>query len=257
MMNKSNLKRALAAKPDCLSLQELERLAEDSSPRHPHLAECTRCQAELALLKEFEVGAPLPDEGAAAAWISSQLERRLDVIKNPKLASKRSKQRETTSAPWLARFLGTGSARWLAPVAAIVVIAAASVILLRTKKELTLTTNLGNGPAVYRSQEVEVVSPAGELAQAPKSLQWKAFAGASAYKILIMEVDHAPLWSEQIQDISVTIPNGIRAKMLPGKPLLWQVTALDSQGRTLATSQIERFSVARKSPTSNSGSLPQ
>lgn len=254
MINRSNLKAALAAKPDCLSLHELEQLAEDSSQKHPHLADCPRCQAELALLKEFESNAPLPDEGAAVAWISSHLERRLDQIKNPALASA---QKETASVGWLVRLFRTGNARWLVPVAAVVTIGTASVLLLRSTKEPELHANLGSGPAVYRSQEVEVVSPVGELPEAPKTLQWKTLTGASTYKILIMEVDRAPLWSAGTQDISVTIPSATRAKMFPGKPVLWQVTALDSQGRVLAVSQVERFSVAKKSPVSNRGSLPR
>jgi hypothetical protein len=131
------------------------------------------------------------------------------------------------------------------------------VILLRPAKEPELHANLGSGPAVYRSQQVEIVSPVGELASAPNSLHWKGFPGAVEYKVEIMEVDHAPLWAAKTNDTSFTIPNATRAKMLPGKPVLWQVTALDSQGRTLAVSQLQRFSVARKSPISKNGSNPK
>jgi hypothetical protein len=129
--------------------------------------------------------------------------------------------------------------------------------LLRPSKEPELRANLGAGPAVYRSQQVEVVSPVGELAGAPNTLQWKSFPGAAEYKAELMEVDHAPLWSTKTNDTSFTIPSATRAKMLPGKPVLWQVTALDSQGRMLAVSQLQRFSVARKSPILKNGSNPK
>ena len=229
-------------------------MAHDPARRNSHVADCPRCQAELALLKEFESGTPLADEGAAVAWISAQLERRLDQIKN---ANATPRTASAGSVGWLARLFGTGNPRWLMPAAAIVVIAVATGILLRSSKQPELQANLGSGPTVYRSQEVELIAPAGELSKAPKDLQWQAFAGATQYKVSLMEVDHAPLWSAATNYISLTIPNPTRAKMLPGKPVLWQVTALDAQGRRLAVSQIQRFSVTRKSNPSTNGSLPQ
>jgi len=252
MINRSTLKAALTATPECLTLQELERLAEDPSPKDPHLAACPRCQAELVLLKEFEASSPLLDEGAAVTWISAQLDRNLDQIKNPGSVSRNTQS--TTAANWLSGLFKVGTGRWLVPVTAIVVVAAVSMIVLRPSKEPELHANLGSGPAVYRSQQVEVVSPVGELAGAPNSLQWKGFPGAAVYRVEVMEVDQAPLWAAKTNDTSFTIPSATRAKMLPGKPVLWQVTALDSQGRTLAVSQLQRFSVPRKSSISRNGS---
>ncbi len=257
MSNRPTLKSAVATKPGCLTLQELERLAGDSSPDHPHLANCPRCQAELAMLKAFESSTPLPDEGAAVAWISSHLERRLEKVKNPGGEHRSGQAAGASPAGWLARLFGTGSARWLVPVAAMLVLAVTSVVVFRSAKQPELRADAGSGPAVYRSQEVEVVTLAGELPHAPKALQWKRFAGAANYKVSVMEVDREALWAAQTNDISITIPASTRAKMLPGKPVLWQVTALDSQGRVLAVSQLERFSVARKSPSSGTGMVPR
>lgn len=247
MIDRSTLKTALAKTQDCLPLQELERLLDDSSKPHSHIATCPRCQAELAMLREFEESTPLPGEGAAVAWISSDLERRLDQIKNP------GKVRPAASAStsWFTRLFFGGGARWLMPAAALAVIATASFFVLRASRQPDLNANLGSGPSIYRSQEVELVSPSGEFTQAPKSLEWKPFAGTAKYKVEVMEVDHALLWSASTNYISLTIPTSIQSKMLPGKPVLWQVTALDSQERTLAVSQVKRFSVSRKSAVSN------
>ncbi len=257
MSNRSILNTALAAKPGCLSLQELERLAEGRAPGHPHLADCPRCQAELAMLKAFESSTPLPYEGAAVAWISSHLGRRFDQIKNPSSEHRGAQAGAGSPTGWFARLFGTGNARWLVPVAAILVVAVASSVLLRPARQPDLRADAGSGPAVYRSQEVEVVALAGELPQAPKTLQWKRFAGAANYKVSVMEVDHEALWAAETNDISITIPGPTRGKMLPGKPVLWQVTAFDGQGRVLAVSQVQRFSVGRKSPASTNGSLLQ
>ena len=257
MSKRSILNSALAARPGCLSPQELEQLAEGKSQGHPHLDSCPRCQSELAMLKAFESNTPLPNEGAAVAWIGSHLERSLDEIKNPARNYGSAQAGAASPAVWLARLFGTGSARWLVPVAAIVVVGAASVVLLRPAKQPDLRADAGSGPAVYRSQEVEVIALSAELPSAPKTLQWKRFAGATIYKVAVMEVDHEALWTAETNDISITIPGSTRSKMLPGKPVLWQITALDGQGRSLAVSQVQRFSVARKSPASTNGSLPQ
>ncbi len=255
MINRSTIKMALTAKADCLSLDELERLAEDPSPTHPHLSTCPRCQAELAMLKEFETSSPLPDEGAAVTWISSEMERRLDQIKKGGVVANR--KQSTGWSGWLSGLLGSGSARWLVPVAAIALIAVASTMMLRSSKQPQLIADSGNGAAIYRSQQVDIVAPIGDLPDPPKELQWKAFAGATKYRVEVMEVDHVMVWSGESNYITVTIPAATRAKMLPGKPVLWRVTALDNHGQTLAASQIQRFSVRRKTSSLDSGFLPQ
>jgi hypothetical protein len=253
ILNRSLLNQALKAKADCLTPQELEKLAADASASHPHLSECAHCEGELAMLKMFESSEPLPGEGAAVAWISARLEKSLDQIKNPGRARKAA----NTNVSWISRLLGGGNMRWLLPVTAVLVVALTSAVLMRRSQEPQLNANAGQGPAVYRSQEVATIGPSGELPEAPKTLQWKAFPGASGYKIEIMEIDENPLWSSETQGQILTIPAAIRAKMLPGKPVLWKVTALDGQEHVLAVSQVQRLSVQRKSPSSNSGVLPR
>ena len=70
------LHRALSGGAECLSLQQLEAVASSTSLDPgimAHLKACPRCQVELSMLKEFEEAKPLPDEGAAAAWVAAQL----------------------------------------------------------------------------------------------------------------------------------------------------------------------------------------
>jgi hypothetical protein len=120
-------------------------------------------------------------------------------------------------------------------------VAIASAILLRSPKAPDLQANAGGQPAIYRSQEVRVVSPVGDLQQVPRELRWEAFPGAAAYRVVVMEIDRSPLWSSETKQPSVQIPGSVRAQMLPGKPILWQVTALDAQARVQATSQVQKF----------------
>jgi hypothetical protein len=259
MTNRSPITDSLKAKPDCLTPAQLEKFAEeaslDSSLKNPHLMDCSRCQTELALLKSFESSEPLPDEGAAVAWISARLERNLNQIKG--LQTSRELAASEGTGSWFSRVFGNRASRWLVPVAAALVVAVAGVAVVENHRsdEPQIRADAGNAPIVYRSQQVEAVSPLGVVAEAPKSLQWKAFSGAVRYKVALAEVDDSPLWSDETSDSIITIPNAIRAKMLPRKPVLWRVTALDSRGRVLASSQVQRFSVQPKPSGLTGGKL--
>ena len=69
---------AAAETKECLPLETLERMMDNSSAdakAAAHLAGCAHCQTELAMLKNFEQSTPSADEGAAVAWIASQLQR--------------------------------------------------------------------------------------------------------------------------------------------------------------------------------------
>ncbi len=215
MSDRDILKSALSTTSECLAPEQLEALL-DGKQSHPHLAECPRCQAELAMLKSFEFGAPLPDEGAAVAWIGSHLDRQLENIKNPSRGGllRPAAQRLEAPVSWLARIFGLGGMRWVLPATAMAAIAIASAILF---------------------------SPIGDEQQVPRELRWQTFAGAATYRIVVMEVDRSALWTSETRESSVELPVSLRAKMLPGKPILWQVTALDAQARVLGTSQVQKF----------------
>jgi hypothetical protein len=195
------------------------------------------------MLKSFEFGAPLPDEGAAVAWIGSHLERHLEDIKSPSRGGllRPATQRLEAPVSWLARIFGLSGMRWVLPATAVAAIAIASAILLRPAKAPELQANAARQSAVYRSQEVQLVSPIGDAEQVPLELRWQTFAGAATYRIVVMEVDHSALWTSETKESSVELPASLRAKMLPDKPILWQVTALDAQARVLGTSQVQKF----------------
>jgi hypothetical protein len=220
MSDRDILKSSFSPTPECLTPEQLEALS-GGKKGHPHLAGCPRCQAELAMLKSFESGTPLPDEGAAVAWISSQLDRRLEDIKHPVRSRARAAVQNLEPQNWLSRIFGQGGLRWAVPVTAVAVVAVVATLLLQPSKPPQLQANTGGQPLIYRSQEVLVVGPVGELQQVPRQLQWRAFSGAEAYKVEIMEVDQTRLWAADSKDTSVAIPASVLAKMLPGKPILW------------------------------------
>ena len=253
MLNRSTLNQALKAKAGCLTDGELEKLIENPLLTNSHLVECPRCQSELALLKSFESSEPLAGEGAAVSWISSRLEKNLNQIKNPGL----SRAAAPSAMSWFSRLFERGSIRWLVPASAALLVAVTSFLWLHRSQEPQLRAEAGNGPVVFRSEEVATIAPTGELSQVPQELRWKPVASAAQYQASIMEVDEVPLWTGKTHDQFLTIPEIIRGKILPAKTVLWRVTALDNQGRVLAVSQMQRFSVQRRSPSSIDHALPR
>jgi hypothetical protein len=238
MADRDILKATLAPTAACLNPEQLEALL-DGKHSNPHLAECPRCQSELSMLKAFESTTPLREEGAAVAWISAQLDRELESIKNPGRRASPGIQRLQSQGTWMSRMFG--GMRWALPATAVVVLAIAGVVISRSTKEPELQANNVGQPAVYRSQEVEIISPVGEVEQVPTELKWQSFTGTEDYKVVIMEIDRSPLWTGETKETSLTIPAAVRVKMLPGKPILWQVTALGAQAQVVGTSQIQKF----------------
>lgn len=248
-MDRQLLKSALSASPDCLSIEQLEVFTGSDAQLPPHLANCARCQAELEMLKAFESSAPLPQEGAAVAWISSQLERNRDQIRATGSVARKVEHW------WIAWLFQPGKMRFAIPALAVTAALIVGVVFLRSPKEPELRADAGNNPAVYRSQEVQLVSPIGDIEQLPTEFKWNPYPGASSYKLNVMEIDHVSIWNGKNSDTNLTIPASLRAKMLPGKPFLWQVSALDPSGRVLASSQVQKF-VAPRGPSSSGESLP-
>jgi hypothetical protein len=244
MANQDILKSTLAQTSACLAPEQLEALL-DGKRSNQHLAECPRCQAELSLLKSFESTEPLRNEGAAVAWISANLERDLENIKRPANRGLHSQ------GSWLSRIFGVGGMRWVLPAAALAAIVVAGAVMLHTAKEPELRASNTGQPAIYRSQEVQVVSPVGELQQAPTELRWQRFPGAERYRINLMEIDKSSLWNSETKEVNIVIPKTVRDKILPGKPIQWQVTALDATSQVLGTSQIQKFISAGNHSTSS------
>jgi hypothetical protein len=236
------LRSTLARGSECLSVEQLETLVSSDKTAHPHLAQCPRCQAELALLKSFMASEPLPDEGASVAWISAHLERQRESIQKPARGHLPVGAGLKIDMGWFANLFRWPTMGWAVPLtvaaAAIVVV---SVFQLRPSKAPELQADLGRQPAIYRSQEVQLVSPIGQVGEVPQKLQWQAFEGAITYKVTMMEVDYSEVWSSQTSANSISIPAAVRAKILPGKPILWQITAFNREGQALATSQVQKF----------------
>ncbi len=241
---------ALASTDACLSVEDMSRLAGGSLPSEEaaraatHLASCFRCGTELLLLKDFESGATHLDEAATVDWITARIQRR-------------SREITRTTPDSVAGSRGAASGvgnRWRISTASLVFAAAlvviVAVLFLRTGREPMLPSDGASGPMVLRSTEVVLLAPAGDLEQDPAELRWQAAPRAVVYAIKLMEVDRTELWKAESTQTSISLPSAVRAKMVPGKTFLWQVTALDAAGKAVTASSIERFRIAVSRSTS-------
>ena len=190
-----------------------------------HVDTCARCEAELTLWKAFTDSQPAADEGAAVQWIVSELQRRSAPRRPP-----------VPAAAWLSG-LRLRSAIGLAAAAMLSIVG-----YLALDREPRLVAP-APGEAIYRSAGVEVVSPLGDVARAPDELAWQAVDGAVRYDVQVLEVDRTIVWRTASLSSRVPLPGSVIQLIVPGKTILWEVTAIDASGVAIASSGSQRFRV--------------
>ena len=95
----------------------------------------------------------------------------------------------------------------------------------------------------YRSSGITVIAPSGDLAVAPAQLEWTAVPEAMSYDVQVLEVDRANLWRTSTREPRVDVPAAVSAQFVPGKTILWEVTAR-RDATVLAESGTQKFRVA-------------
>jgi hypothetical protein len=227
---------AVSASKDCPSIEVLEKVMEGSSPdpsSEAHVAECPHCQSEISMLRKFEYSMPSEDEGAAVAWIAAQLERNQQ-------ARAQQPAKAAVVPFWRAMFRVPYMAAAAALIAAITI--GISMYMSEDHKPI-INGNVGIGSD--RSGTIHITTPSGDLSQAPEQLTWDAWPGAASYTVSItgVDIDHTVVWSGATNQSSLTVTPDLKAKMRPGKPLEWTVTAKDASGKEMATGK-SQFRVA-------------
>jgi Putative zinc-finger len=239
------LRKALLSSCACATPLELGRLADgllaqsEAARLRDHVSTCSRCQTELMLLQDFENAAPRPDEEDAVGWISARLERRFSEARmgfSPVLPL------HDAARPRRSVFTALNVGGFAVAAATLV---AALLIGLRERRIPELAQPSLAAPTVLRSAGIETFSPAEDLDAAPRELRWEPQTAAASYSVQVMEVDHAELWSAETRDARIAVPLALRARMVPGKPLLWEVVAKDAAGKVIAWSGKKRFRVRR------------
>jgi hypothetical protein len=235
-MENQSLTHALRPGPECPSIERLGRYAdgaltpEERRQEESHIATCANCQAELALLHAFASPAVRDDEAEAVQWGVEQLRRREpEIFEGGRL--------KTASAR---RWLSFGPVRPVLALA-VVLLAIGGGYYLFNPAAPRLPTDIGSSPETTRTLRIAVRSPVGDQAAVPARLEWQPVSGASRYHVQLTEVDRHEIWSSDTMDSAIDLPPDVRPRIVPGKALVWQVTAYDTSNAPIAESNAERF----------------
>lgn len=222
------LKKAWARTGACPEVSLLlDGIERGDAAMQAHMAECARCSAEASLFRNI-TSSPVPSGGT----VRSLDERVRSAIRGGDDTARRR---------------GNWWSRLFRPVVLTPVVTAAALLLvvvaIRVQQQAT--------PAVYerveRSQTVELLSPKGQLSEAPSTLRWSAVEGAVSYRVRILEVDRNIVWEATSNTTHAAVPSNVQKQALPGKRLLWTVEAFNSKGEVVASgTQDFTVAIARK-----------
>jgi len=238
-MEGQNLIGALRPGPECPSIERLGRYAdgaltlEERSRDEPHIAACPNCQAELALLQAFATPAVRDDEAKVVRWGVEELRRREPEI----FDSGPPQDSNIRRWDWFGR---------LRPVStlAIVLLLLGSGYYLSNQDTPRLPADSGSSPEATRSLSVTVRGPIGDQTSVPARLQWEPVNGAARYRVRVSEVDRQEIWSGDAVGTGIDLPPDVRARIVPGKTLVWQVTAFSPSNAAMAESAAQPFRLA-------------
>jgi hypothetical protein len=240
-MEREILRTALAPSAECLSIEELGRYvdgglgADQQTAAVMHIRRCLNCQAELALLQAVTSSSVRPGEADILRDGVARLEQRATEI----FAAGRV---ETLSRRRWFRF---GSLLPVAGMAAVLLVGlVAGSFYLLPRKAPKLPSRVTTGDEVTRSLAVEVRGPSGDQVEAPQRFEWLAVDRAVRYRVRLMEVDRREVWSTSTSAVGVDLPSSVRTSIAPAKTLLWDVTAYDASGATIAESGSQSFRLA-------------
>jgi hypothetical protein len=223
---------ALKPAKDCLSVESLEGLLGENPPEELvlHVSHCAHCQTELELLRSFHLNEIASGDVDAVRAIEQRLHHG-----SPRIFAR------AKAEPWWQQFF---NAPRLGPAAlslATLLVAIGLGIQWRQNVVPPLNSAIGGGHEVFRSSTITVLAPTGDIAEAPSDVRWEAVPNAARYRVRLLEVDRTELWSDDVADTRAAIPPAARARVVPAKTLLWEVSAFDAEGRRVAQSEAVRF----------------
>jgi hypothetical protein len=138
--------------------------------------------------------------------------------------------------------------RWLSPAAATLAIAlVAAGVAIELRRGTQPAIDIGKGTTqVMRSSAITILSPIGDLREKPAEIRWEAVPNAVRYRVQIMAVDRAELWSADANSPRIALPPAVETSIVPSKTLLVQIAAFGASGQKIAESETVRFRLLQK-----------
>lgn len=216
----------------CPAFEELTTLFEGRMPTgkaqslRSHVESCAVCKAEWKMLSEFTAAEPTADERADVQAVVAHL--------------KKSRAEARPVGERMGWFNFPVMAKWAGSLAALALVVA---IGLEWRSSRSGGIDGFRPSTEVRSGISLQVRTQGNLAELPQQIEWESVPGASRYEVVVTEVDGTGIWRGQSVEPRVSLPDALRAAMLPGKTLVLQVTALDVSGNRLTQSEAVRVRI--------------
>ena len=238
------LKAALGPGDECLPLELLEKFGiGDSIPPAPlaghpallaaHIESCRYCQTQIQMLREFHTGALSETETEAVRLISARLRTRSNEI------FQAAKEPVPAQEPWWRIFWRVP---WLSPAAlALAGILVVVAVGLQMRNGHPVLRPPRPDEEVLRSNAISIIAPSGDIQQVPGEISWQAAPNAVRYEARLLEVDGTELWKGETAANRIDLPAPMRARIVPAKTLLCQVSAFDASGHRVAQSDTVHF----------------
>jgi hypothetical protein len=233
---------ALRRTGECPDLDALAAGAENANVQR-HLANCSRCQNELAMLQEFESAEAEPHELESVQWMESQLRGRLPELVSPAPAElQHSSGVWERLLGWIRITLAPANRRTVSLAAASLLAVAGAGLYLRRGSDVP-RPSAPVASSVWRSAQFAAISPAGDLSQRPSRLQWESVPGSATYRVELREVDGTVIWSGETTQPEINIPAAILVQLKPGRAFRWQASAFNAAGAKMAATNLQSFHI--------------
>jgi hypothetical protein len=99
-----------------------------------------------------------------------------------------------------------------------------------------------------RGGAITIISPVNYVRTSPAAaFEWQSYGEGIEYKFSIG--NHKPMWETPTMETSITLPEEIQAKLVPGETYTWQVKGFKKDGTLVAISSKVRFRSTRSCPS--------
>lgn len=95
-----------------------------------------------------------------------------------------------------------------------------------------------------RGSSITLISPVIDMNQIPSSFEWKKLGENIEYQISIF--NGQILWKASTKENRITLPEEVKARMVPGEKYSWQVKAFGPDGTLIAVSSRVQFKISAK-----------
>lgn len=222
------LARALSRGPECPPLERLAELvhgevaAAERAALEAHAATCPACAAELELARAFDPAAADAGEAAAIEGVVAVLAGRDTAGRVLEFRGPRERRAGAAASP-----------TWMRWAAAALMVLGLGVALQTVRRALPPELTGPVDGDVVRGGELSVIAPVGEVAAVPGELVFDSATGAARYRVELVDVAGATLWSAEVAASPARLDAAARALLRPHATYAWRVVALAADGAEL------------------------